>query len=140
MHFCKIIYVDNLMCYNKTKSNHKGDTPVKERKYPMSLFVIGFITNILFHFFWLFVPGIIFLIVGIFVDWCLYVGLALLIIDIVASFVEQMKIRKAILSYSDNEQFRKFQDAISQDGNVFENIRNLVEDSAEEISIDEDEI
>ena len=106
----------------------------------MSLFVIGFITYILFHFFWLFVPSIIFLIVGIFVDWCLYVGLALLIIDIVASFVEQMKIRKAILFYSDNEQFRKFQDAISQDGNVFENIRNVVEDSAEEISIDEDEI
>lgn len=113
---------------------------MKERKYPTSLFVVGFITNILFHFFWLFVPSIIFLIIGIFVDWCLYVGLSLLIIDIIASFVEQMKIRNTMLSDSDNEQFRKFQDAISQDGNVFENIRNFVGNSAEEISVDEDEI
>ena len=93
---------------------------MKERRYPFSLFLIGFITNILFHFFWLFVPSVILLIIGIWVDWCLYAGLALLGIDIIASFVEQMKIRQAMLSDSDNEQFRKFQDAVSKDGNVFE--------------------
>ena len=111
---------------------------MKERRYPFSLFLIGFITNILFHFFWLFVPSVILLIVGIWVDWCLYAGLALLGIDIIVSFVEQMKIRQAMLSDSDNEQFRKFQDAVSKDGNVFENIRNLVENAAEEYVDDED--
>ena len=102
---------------------------MKEKRYPFSLFLIGFITNILFHFFWLFIPSIILLIVGIWVDWCLYVGLALLGIDIIASFIEQTKIRQAMLSDSDNEQFCKFQDAISKDGNSFENIKNFVEDT-----------
>mgnify|MGYP003302687740 CR=1 FL=1 len=100
---------------------------MKERRYPFSLFLIGFITNILFHFFWLFVPSVILLFMGIWVDWCLFSGLALLGCDIIASFVEQMKIRQVMLSDSDDEQFRKFQDAVSKDGNVFENIRNLVE-------------
>ncbi|MGN0518871.1 MAG: DMP19 family protein [Acutalibacteraceae bacterium] len=112
---------------------------MKERRYPLSLFLIGFITNILFRFFWLFIPSTILLIVGIFVDWCLYVGLVLLVIDIIASFIEQMRIRQAMLSDSDNEQFRKFQDAVSKDGNVFGNIRNRVENTAEEY-IDNEEM
>lgn len=110
---------------------------MKERRYPFSLFLIGFITNILFHFFWLFVPSVILLFMGIWVDWCLFSGLALLGCDIIASFVEQMKIRQVMLSDSDDEQFRKFQDAVSKDGNVFENIRNLVENVAEEYVDDE---
>ncbi len=102
---------------------------MKNRKYPLSLFVTGFIFNILFRFFWLFVPATILLIIGIFVDWCMYAGLALLVSDIIISFIEQMKIRHTMLSDSDNEQFREFQDVVSQDGNVFENIRNSVENS-----------
>ena len=111
---------------------------MKKRRYPLSLFLIGFITNIFFHFFWLFVPGVILLVVGIWVDWCLYAGLALLGIDMIASFVEQMKIRQAMISDSDNEQFRKFQDAVSKDGNVFENIRELLDNAVEEDADDED--
>ncbi|MBP3322019.1 MAG: DMP19 family protein [Clostridia bacterium] len=110
---------------------------MKERKYPFSLFLIGFITNLLFHFFWLFIPSILLLIVGIWIDWCLYVGLALLGMDIVASFVEQLKIRKAMLSDSDSEQFRQFQDAVSKDGNAFENIRSFVENAAEKVDDEE---
>ena len=56
---------------------------------------------------------------------------------IIASFVEQMKIRQAMLSDSDNEQFRQFQDAVSRDGNVFENIRSFVENTAEEVDDEE---
>ena len=111
---------------------------MKERKYPFSLFLIGFITNIVFHFFWLFIPSIILLIIGAFVDWCLYAGLALLVIDIIASFIEQMRIRKAMLSDSDNEQFSQFQDALSKDGNVFENIRGFVESAIEDYADDEE--
>lgn len=111
---------------------------MKERKYPFSLFLIGFITNILFHFFWLFIPSIILLIIGAFVDWCLYAGLVLLGIDIIASFIEQMRIRQAMLSESDNEQFSRFQDAVSKDGNVFENIRGFVENAVENYVDDEE--
>ena len=92
----------------------KGDFIMNNRKYPTSLFIIGFITNILFHFFWLFIPCIILLIVGIFVKPCLYVGLALLLIDILLSLIEQFRIRQA------------FQDALSKDGNWRDNIGELL--------------
>ena len=100
----------------------KGDFIMNNRKYPTSLFIIGFITNILFHFFWLFIPCIILLIVGIFVKPCLYVGLALLLIDILLSLIEQFRIRQAFLKESDNPDFQAFQDALSKDGNWRENI------------------
>lgn len=110
---------------------------MKEKRYPFSLFLVGFITNVLFRFFWLFIPSVVLLIVGIRVDLCLYAGLALLGVDVVLSLVEQIKIRKIMLSHSDNEQFRKFQEAISKDGNVFENVKSFVEEAAQEHVCDE---
>ena len=104
----------------------KGDFIVNNRKYPTSLFIIGFITNILFHFFWLFIPCIILLIVGIFVKPCLYVGLALLLIDILLSLIEQFRIRQAFLKESDNPDFQAFQDALSKDGKWRDNIGELL--------------
>ena len=95
---------------------------MNNRKYPTSLFIIGFVTNILFHFFWLFIPCVILLIIGIFVKICLYIGLALLLIDIVLSLIEQFRIRQAFLEESDNPDFRAFQDALSKDGNWKDNI------------------
>jgi len=92
--------------------------------------MIGLITNILFRYFWLFIPGLILQIFGIWIDWCSKAGLALLVADVIVSFIEQMRIRKAMLSDSDNEQFRKFQDAVSKEGNVFENVRRFVEDAS----------
>ena len=99
---------------------------MNNRKYPTSLFIIGFITNILFHFFWLFIPCIILLIVGIFVKPCLYIGLALLLIDILLSLIEQFRIRQSFLEESDNPDFRAFQDALSKDGNWSANIGELL--------------
>ena len=87
---------------------------MNDRKYPTSLFIIGFITNVLFHFFWLFIPCIILLIVGIFVKPCLYIGLALFLIDIILSLIEQFRIRRA------------FQNALSKDGNWRDNIGELL--------------
>lgn len=107
------------------------------RKYPTSLFIIGLITNILFHFFWLFIPGIILLIIGIFVKPCLYIGLALLLIDIVLSLIEQLRIRQAFLEESDNPAFREFQDALSKDGSWKNNIVDLIN---QKISDQENEI
>lgn len=99
---------------------------MNNRKYPTSLFIIGFISNILFRYFWLFVPGFILMIVGIFVDSCLYIGTTLLLIDIVLSLIEQIRIRNTCLDESDNPDFKAFQDALSKDGNWKENIGELL--------------
>ena len=99
---------------------------MNNRKYPIGLFIFGFISNILFHFFWLFVPAVILLIVGIFIKPCLYVGLAVLLTDVILSFVEQMKIRQAFLAESSNPDFRAFQDALSKEGNWMDNIGELL--------------
>ena len=99
---------------------------MNNRKYPTSLFIIGFITNILFHFFWLFIPCVILLIIGMFVKTCLYIGLALLLIDILLSLIEQFRIRQAFLEESDNPDFRAFQDALSKGGIWRDNIGELL--------------
>ena len=99
---------------------------MNNRKYPTSLFIIGFVTNILFHFFWLFIPCVILLIIGMFVKTCLYIGLALLLIDILLSLIEQFRIRQACLEESDNPDFRAFQDALSKGGNWRDNIGELL--------------
>ncbi len=95
---------------------------MKNRKYPTSLFIIGLITNMLFRFFWLFIPSVILLIVGIFVKPCLYIGLGVLLFDVIVSLIEQIKIRRAFLEESDNPDFQAFQDALSQDGNWKDNM------------------
>ena len=114
---------------------------MNDRKYPTSLFIFGFITNLLFHFFWLSLPAIILLIIGIFVKSCLYIGLALLLIDIVLSLIEQLRIRQTFLKESDNPDFRAFQDALSNDGNWKDNIVELVNqkisDPQNEIKLDD---
>ena len=99
---------------------------MNKRKYPSSLFIIGFVTNVLFHFFWLFVPAVILLIVGIFIKPCLYIGIAVLLTDVILSFIEQIRIRKAFLAESSNSDFRAFQDALSKEGNWRDNIAELM--------------
>ena len=115
---------------------------MNNRKYPIGLFITGFITNILFHFFWLSIPCLILLIVGIFVKPCLYIGLAVLLLDIVLSLIEQIRIRKAFLAESDNPDFKEFQDALSKDGDWRENMGEFLNQkifhSAQEISLDDD--
>ena len=45
-----------------------------EREYPQKMFWLFVLTNFLFHFFYLSVPGIILCIVGIWIKTCLYIG------------------------------------------------------------------
>ena len=96
------------------------------KKYPTGLFVIGFLTNVLFRYFWLFVPAAALLIVGCFYPVCLYIGAAILLLDIVLSLVMQLKIRKAVLAESDNPDFKEFQQALSEEGDWKENVEELV--------------
>ena len=44
-----------------------------------------------------------------------------------------------MLSDSDDAEFQKFQDAVSGGGNIFENVRKVVEDSIEEYNDNEED-
>ena len=109
---------------------------MKKRHYPMSLFVMGVITNLLFRFFWLFVPAVILLIAGIFFKPCLYIGLALLIIDLIVSLIEQLMIRSTLLKESDNEDFREFQNVFEKEGSWVKNVAEYVEEKAVKVDFD----
>ena len=96
------------------------------RKYPFVMFAFGLFHNFFFHFFWIFIPAAILSIVGIFVKPCLYIGIVGLVIDLISSFIEQMAIRKAFITDSDNPDFKAFQDALSADGDWKDNVRDYV--------------
>lgn len=86
-------------------------------KYPVKMFWLFVLTNFLFHFFYLSVPGIILCIVGIWVKFCLYIGLAILVLDLILSIIEQLRIRSAAVSQSENPEFNELMDAFcSPDG------------------------
>ena len=82
-----------------------------KRKYPAKFFWLFVLTNFLFHFFYLFLPGLLLCIVGIWITPCLWIGLAILLVDLILSILEQMRIRKAAITPSDNQDFNAFMDA-----------------------------
>ena len=89
-----------------------------ERKYPTKMFLFFVLTNFLFHFFYLSVPGIILCIVGIWVKACLWIGLAILGLDVILSIIEQLRIRKAAVKPSDNPEFNELMDAFCSQGGL----------------------
>ena len=89
-----------------------------ERKYPTKMFLLFVLTNFLFHFFYLSVPGIILCIVGIWVKSCLWIGLAILGLDVILSIIEQLRIRKAAVTPSDNPEFNELMDAFCSQGGL----------------------
>ncbi len=99
---------------------------MNNRKYPVNLFLMGLIANIVFRYFYLFVPALILLILGIRVRELLYVGLCLLSIDIIISIVEQLRMRKTLINDNDNPNFTEFQDLITKDDNWSGNIKDFV--------------
>ena len=81
------------------------------------MFWLFVLTNFLFHFFYLSIPGIILCIVGIWVKSCLWIGLAILGLDAILSIIEQSPIRKPAVSPSHNPEFNEPMDAFcSSDG------------------------
>ncbi len=107
----------------------------QDKKYPVSLFVIGVLMNLTKNFF-LFFPSIVLLIVGIWVKWCLFIGAALLLLDVIISLIEQIQIRSATIN-SDNPNFKEWQDAIlSSDwkNNVKDLIESKIDDTNDEES------
>ena len=97
-----------------------------ERKYPTKMFWLFVLTNFLFHFFYLSIPGMILCIVGIWIKSCLWIGLAILGLDVILSIIEQLRIRKAAVTPSDNPEFNELMDAFcGPDG--FEAVRKIVD-------------
>ena len=97
-----------------------------ERKYPTKMFWFFVLTNFLFHFFYLSVPGIILCIVGIWVKSCLWIGLAILGLDVILSIIEQLRIRKAAVTPSDNPEFNELMGAF-YGPNGLESVRKIVD-------------
>ena len=89
-----------------------------ERKYPAKMFWFFVLTNFLFHFFYLSIPGIILCIVGIWVKSCLWIGLSILGLDVILSIIEQLRIRKAAVMPSDNPEFNELMDTFCSPGGL----------------------
>lgn len=81
------------------------------RKYPLKMFLFGLCLNFFIRYALLFLPGLLLCIIGTWSKKCLAIGLALWLVDLVLSVVEQLRIRKATLSESDNEEFNELMDA-----------------------------
>ncbi len=109
------------------------------RKYPWKLFFLFVLISFTVRHFYFFLPGILLLLIGIHSKTCLAIGLALLIVDLVVSVIEQFQIRKASLEESDNEEFNELMDAAyaSEDPDAFskvmdEKIRSAREEAEKE--------
>ena len=113
---------------------------MKERKYPTKLFVIGFLFGVIIYRFYLFVPSIILLIAGTFVKPCYYIGCLILLIDLVISFIWQVRIRNLVLNDNDNDNpfIQRFQEAFTEDKPLDELI-DAVDDIIDEYEEDEEE-
>lgn len=112
-----------------------------KRKYPTKMFWFFVLTNFLFHFFYLSIPGIIFCIVGIWVKPCLWIGLAILGLDVILSIIEQLRICKAVVTCSDNPEFNELMDAFCSPGG-FEAFGKVLDEkikSAPSVESQEDE-
>lgn len=82
-----------------------------ERKYPAIMFWLFVVMNFFVRFFYLFIPGMILCIAGIWVKTCLWIGLGILAFDLILSIVDQLRIRKYALKPSGNPQFNELMDA-----------------------------
>lgn len=96
-----------------------------ERKYPTKMFWLHVLANFLLHFLYLFIPGIVLCIVGIWVRFCLWIGLALLVLDMILSIIEQLRIRKATMTQSNNPEFNELIDAFCGPDNL-DTVRKVV--------------
>lgn len=104
-----------------------------KRKYPAKMFRISVLTNFIFHFSYLFIPGIILCIIGFWAKACLWIGLILLGLDLVFSIVEQIRLRQSIETPSGNPEYDEIMDALCGPGG-FKSVKNIVDGIIEEQS------
>ena len=104
-----------------------------KRKYPKSLFVMGFVMNLLIKFWYLFVLSLILRIIGIWIKACLYIVVILIVLDFIISLIYQMVLVNTFVN-SSNLNMEEFQDAISTD-NWSKSVRSII---SEKIDADEE--
>ena len=112
-----------------------------KKGYPASLFLMGFMLNLVARNFILFISALILILIGIWVKECLLIGIAVLALDAVISFIIQMKMRSEMMN-NDDPDFQPFRDAVlSSDwqANVMDLVEQKVEDNSENSFIDEED-
>ncbi|WP_455716556.1 hypothetical protein, partial [Anaerosporobacter sp.] len=83
-----------------------------KRKYPITLFLLGMISNAI-RYFVIGLLGIVFVFIGLFAGkGCMIFGLVILMGYVVLCTIEQIKIRNATLNTSGNSEVDKLLDAI----------------------------
>lgn len=107
-----------------------------DKKYPIGLFIFGFLLNLIKNYY-LLIPGIILAIIGIWIKTSLLIGVSLLIIDIILAFSEQIYLKKAC-DISDNPNFQPVKDAI-MDKNWRKSIIELVEHKIKEYELEDNQ-
>lgn len=98
------------------------------KKYNPTLFFAGFFMNIIKNYY-IFFPGIILCIAGIWVKVCLFIGLFLLLLDIIFSLFEQIRIKHAV-EHNDDLNFKPWAEAMMAE-DWKKSIQNLVNDAVE---------
>lgn len=106
-----------------------------KQQYPVSLFFISLLSNAIGHYFYLFFPAVLLMLIGIWLKPCLYVGLALLLLDLFLSIKEQLLIRKTMLNGTEPA-LKPFQDALQSDNWAAE-VRKIVDQKIGEQSDNE---
>ena len=107
---------------------------MKKRRYSSSLFWSGFFINILKRFY-ITIPAVILLIIGIWFKPCLYIGIAVAVFVLVISLIEQLNIKKTFET-SDNPNFEEFADTASSE-NWKEDVINFVKEKTKETNKNE---
>lgn len=102
---------------------------MNKRKYPTTLFIFVFISNVIFRYFFLFIPSLILIIVGIFNRYCLIIGIGILVIDLSISLINQLIIRNSFFSENDSLDFQEYQEAITKEGSWIDNVINLINEN-----------
>ncbi len=95
------------------------------KKFPLSFFLFGFFLDVVVKRFYLFVPSVIFMLLGIFIGELGSVGAVILAVDIVISFFSQLNLAMMLMN-NDDPDFEEMKNNILSD-NWRTNIKDWVE-------------
>ena len=101
-------------------------------KYPMSLFIVGVIMNMVVRHLLLFASGFALIILMEKGSFFYYVGIVMIIFDFLLSLGLQMGIRKEVMSESDNPEIQRIQAALAKGGRWTDNVKDIVDEKIED--------
>ena len=108
-----------------------------KKKYPKELFFFGIVSNIIQKFY-LWIPGLFLLLIGVWSRTCRILGLLLLAAAVIYAVYMQIVIKRTFEMESDNPNFKPFQDAVMGGGNWMENVIKMVEEDSESFEPDDE--